>query len=219
MTTFAPADPFTFLADLLERATTPDDVARRAQAFVAGGGEVHVHDNGSLEVQMADGHHVILKVGPAPEISAELVQCLPELDMDPVPHAAIATARRIRAARQRLVESGAYDYKSLAEGRGASVEATRQFVSRAQRKHQIFTVEHNGSVLVPQFLLDETLDPIPDYQEVLAALAPAESSPWAVWNWMVSPSGWLDGTSPADLARSHHALVIEAAMARTATSA
>jgi len=212
-------DFFNSLADLTDDPAITDSSSQLAREFVAAGGEIDTDPHGFFRVRMPDGRRVAVLVGPSREASTEIVESLPPVDVDPVPHAAVATALRIRSVRRRLLESGAYDYKALAAGREASIEATRQFVSRAQRKYQIFTVEHDGVVLVPAFLLDEVLEPVPRYAEILSPLLAAGSSPWAVWNWMVSPSGWLDGGRPVDLALSHHNLVVQAAIERVHNAA
>lgn len=187
--------------------------------FLAAGGTIESLKGGLLALRSPEGQRVVVQTGPVPETSAEVLAYLPTVDTDPVPHAAIANARRIRAARRDLLESGAFNYSALAEGRDSTIDATRHFVSRAQRRQLLFTVEHDGSTWVPAFLLDEALDPIPAFAGVLAELVGAGSSAWAMWRWLVSPSGWLDGAVPAEVMRSDPGAVLDAARARTANAA
>ena len=123
-------------------------------------------------------------------------------ELDPVPHATIEQAKRRAALRTRLLASGALTLAALAEGRGQSAPAVRQWVHRARQRGALFTVKHDGETLVPAFLLDEDLDPQPQYGGAIEALTTVGSDGWALWAWFTSPSGWLDGGVPAE-----HALV------------
>jgi len=187
--------------------------------FLAAGGTIETLKGGLLSLRSPEGQRVVVQTGPVPETSADVLGYLPTAVADPVPHAAIANAHRIRAARRELLESGAFNYSALAEGRDSTVDATRQFVSRAQRRHQLFTVEHDGSTWVPAVLLDDALDPIAAFTDVICELSGTGSSPWAMWRWLVSPSGWLDGAIPAELAAREPAAVLAAARSRAANAA
>lgn len=133
-------------------------------------------------------------------LSDALVPGLGELD--PVPHGTIEQAKRRAQLRTNLLASGAYTLAALADGRGQTMAAVRQWVHRARQRGQIFTVKHDGETLVPTFLLDHDLDLRPEYTGAITALTAVGSKEWALWAWFAYPSGWLDGRIPAE-----HALV------------
>lgn len=143
----------------------------------------------------------------------------PIRSIDPIPHVAVANALRTRELRARLLESGAHNYESLAGGRDCSVEAARQFVSRARNKHQLITVRHEERTFVPQFLLDDVLDPVPEFSPVIKELAEVGERGWAAWTWLVTPSSWLDGKIPAELILRGDSDAVYTAVARRASNA
>ncbi|MDK1011335.1 MAG: hypothetical protein QGM46_09190 [Actinomycetota bacterium] len=143
----------------------------------------------------------------------------PIRSIDPIPHVAVANALRTRELRARLLESGAHNYESLARGRDCSVEAARQFVSRALNKHQLITVRHEERTFVPQFLLDDVLDPVLEFSPVIKTLAEVGERGWAAWTWLVTPSSWLDGKIPAELILRGDSDAVYTAVARRASNA
>lgn len=148
------------------------------------------------------------------------IDLAPIRSIDPVPHAAVANALRIRELRTRLLESGAHNYESLARGRNCTVDAVRQFVSRARAKHQLITVQHKERTFVPQFLLDDVLNPIPEFAPIIARLTEVGERGWAAWTWLVTPSSWLDGETPAELVlRGNPDPAYEAVTRRTSNAA
>lgn len=147
------------------------------------------------------------------------IDLAPIRSIDPVPHAAVANALRIRELRARLLESGAHNYESLARGRNCTIDAARQSVSRARAKHQLITVQHEERTFVPQFLLDAVLDPIPGFAPIIARLAEVGEREWAAWTWLVTPSSWLDGEIPAEMvSRGNPDPVYEAVTRRTSNA-
>ena len=124
------------------------------------------------------------------------------LELDPIPHAMIAQAKRRAALRTELLASGAFTYKALAEGRNTSQPTIRQWVRRARERHELFTVDHDNETLVPAFLLDEDLNPHPELHSVISTLVDAGEDGWGLWAWFTHPSTWLDGKVPLDEARS-----------------
>jgi hypothetical protein len=141
------------------------------------------------------------------------------VDVDPVPRAAVDQARRRAGLRASLLSQGAFTYRALAEGRGTNEAAARQSVRRARGKHLLFSVVHDGETLVPAFLLDEDLDPRPIYRSAIEALTKIGEDGWALWAWFTTPSAWLDGEVPAQLAESDAERVAEAARRRASNAA
>ncbi len=141
------------------------------------------------------------------------------LDVDPIPRAAVDQARRRARLRAALLSQGAHTYRALAEGRGSNEAAVRQFVRRARRKNLLFTVFHDGKTLVPAFLLDEDLEPKRFYRGAIDVLTTAGEDSWALWAWFTTPSGWLDGQVPVQLAVSDAERVTEAARRRVSNAA
>jgi len=167
----------------------------------------------------ADDFHLQIEQRAEPTGHRLEVDLVAIRSIDPVPHAAIANALRIRELRARLLESGAHNYESLATGRNCTVEAARQFVSRARNKHQLITVQHEERTFVPQFLLDDVLDPIPEFAPIIEGLAEVGERGWAAWTWLVTPSSWLDGDTPVELVRGGNPDAVYEAVARRISNA
>jgi hypothetical protein len=123
-------------------------------------------------------------------------------ELDPIPHATIEQCKRRALLRIDLLNRGAYTLASLADGRGQSMAAIRQWVHRARQRSQVFTVKHDGETLVPAFLLDPDLDPRPEYTEAIRILTGIGSEGWGLWSWFVYPLSWLGNRVAAE-----HALV------------
>jgi hypothetical protein len=130
---------------------------------------------------------------------SQLLRAMLVADLDPVPAATVTQARRLAEHRERLIASGAHTVASLQRLRGnTSASTTRTWLARRRRSGALFTVSHDGSVLVPAFQFDEGGEPRPEMADVLAALAPLGLSGWALWTWFSSSSPWLDGARPVD---------------------
>jgi hypothetical protein len=128
-----------------------------------------------------------------------LLKAMLTADIDPVPAATLAQARRLAQHRERLLVSGAFTIEALRDLRGdAKSSTTRTWLTRRRAANELFTVIHEGAALVPAFQLDREAQPIPGVRAVLEALAPAELSPWAMWTWFTAGSAWLGGSVPAD---------------------
>lgn len=146
-------------------------------------------------------------------LRSELTPTLAELD--PVPRATLMQAKRLANLRTDLLASGAWTLSSLAEARGTSIEAARQFVHRARTESRLFTVTHDGQALVPAFLLQaEDLAPRAELAESLATLMQTRMGPWELWTWFTRPTPWLVGDVPERLATSSPERVAEAARRR-----
>ncbi|HEV7722296.1 MAG TPA: hypothetical protein VGO60_13480 [Iamia sp.] len=148
-----------------------------------------------------------------------LTQLVPGRDeYDFIPHGAIEQAKRIARLRTQLLEGGAFTTSALAEGRDQAVAATRQWLHRARRRHEIFTVTHDGETIVPAFLLDPTLHPRKAYAGAIEALTAVGEDGWALWAWLTTASSWLDGAVPAELALTEPDLVTDAARRRASNA-
>jgi hypothetical protein len=139
-------------------------------------------------------------------------------ELDPVPHAVLEQARRQSVLRTNLLSQGAFTYRALAEGRQTSEAAARQFVRRARQRQLLFTVEHNGETLVPAFLMSERFEPFEPYVSTIRVLQSTGEDGWALWAWFLSPSPWLDGAVPAQLARVDPDAVTDAARRRVSNA-
>jgi hypothetical protein len=139
-------------------------------------------------------------------------------ELDPVPHAVLEQARRQAVLRTDLLSQGAFTYRALAEGRQTSEATARQFVRRARQRQLLFTVEHNGETLVPAFLMSEHFEPFESYVGATRILQSAGEDGWALWAWFSSPSSWLDGAVPAELARVDPDRVADAARRRVSNA-
>ncbi|CAN5544777.1 hypothetical protein BH24ACT15_BH24ACT15_09800 [soil metagenome] len=132
------------------------------------------------------------------------------LDLSPGPvvqprlnTAAAEVARLVNAARAALLGSGtAVTVEQIAEARGTSTDAVRQWMSRRRKAGDLATVTHEGVALVPTFQLDDAFDARPEAAAIVSRLIEYGMSGWAVWDWAEVPSGWLDGETPADLIRA-----------------
>lgn len=142
----------------------------------------------------------------------DLVKAMITVDIDPVPHATIAQARRLARHRDQLLASGAYTLRALRELRGDNRESTtRTWLARQRSSGNLFTVARDGGTLLPAFELDRSGAPRPGLRPVLTALAGAGMGGWELWTWFVSGSPWLGGAAPADLLDERTARVAEAA--------
>lgn len=125
---------------------------------------------------------------------------LADLDLlDPLPAASVSQARRTAARRNRLLASGAWSVAAIAEARDMRLTSVRTWLKRHRDAHRLVSVTVQGEAYVPGLLLDDTVEPLAGIEEVLAPLVEAGMDGWAVWVWLDTASGWLDGARPADL--------------------
>lgn len=128
-----------------------------------------------------------------------------ELHTDPevqpvLSYAAVESARLIRESRDALITSaGCVTIELLAEGRAASLNATRQWIHRYRKNGRLVTVDHNGNTLIPLFQLTDAFDLETEAGRVSQRLVDGGMSPWAIWRWFTSHNGWIDQTPLAAL--------------------
>ena len=111
----------------------------------------------------------------------------------PVPLVLIARQARLRG---ELLASPWFTYETLAELRGASLEATRFAVHKAGQTHRLLVVAADERTLVPAFQLTAEGEPRPDLAAVLEPLLAAGMDPWRAWAWLTQPAGLLGGLVP-----------------------
>lgn len=139
--------------------------------------------------------------------------------LDRLPKASVEQARRVAETRNRLLASGAWSVADLADvhGFGENTSSARGWIKRHRDAHRIVTVTAKGETRVPALLLDDVADPWPGADRVIGPLVQAGMDSWAVWRWLDTPSGWLDGDRPADLLST--GAIDEAARAATSQAA
>ena len=142
----------------------------------------------------------------------EILRAMLVSGIDPVPRAVVEQARRIAEHRQSLLASGAFTSESLREmRRDKSPQATRTWISRRRKEGAIFTVDHDGLVLVPAFELLADATPRPGLQPALRILLGAGLGGWELWTWFTARTPWLSGHSPQDVMDGDPDLVATAA--------
>ncbi len=114
-------------------------------------------------------------------------------------HAGVEAARLVRVGREQLVsEQPSVTYALLAEGRGQTEVAARQWVRRLRTSGRLVTVEWDGLTLIPSFQFDEAYEPIADVGDAVARLVACGLSGWAVWRWFATVNPWI-GRRPVSL--------------------
>jgi hypothetical protein len=139
--------------------------------------------------------------------------------LDPVPQGTVEQARRFAMLSADLMRQGAFDYDSLAHGWNVSSSAARKRVLRAAHRHELFTVTYRERTFVPAVLLDEHLEPRAELASIIAALVTGGDGGFALWAWLVTPTAWLDGAVPNELATTDPDRVAHAATLRASNAA
>ena len=112
-----------------------------------------------------------------------------------VPVSLVLIARHARL-RTELLAGPWFTYETLAELRGASVDATRFAVHKAGNAHRLLVVPSGGQSMVPAFQLTPDGEPRPDLAPVLEPLLGAGMDPWRAWAWLTQPAALLGGEVP-----------------------
>lgn len=107
----------------------------------------------------------------------------------------IARQARLRAA---LLEMPWFTYETLAEVRGASVDATRYAVHKAEQTHRLVVVTVEGRAVVPAFQLTDDGEIRPDVAPLLEPLLAAKMDPWRAWAWLTQPAALTFGRAPEE---------------------
>lgn len=117
-----------------------------------------------------------------------------------VPLPLLQLARRARVHAELLAEP-CFVYATLAEVRGASVEATRFAVHKEAADRRLLVVSESGRTLVPAFQLTDEGVVRPELERTLAPLLAAEMDPWRAWAWLTRPAALLGGAVPEQAVR------------------
>ncbi|MDF1605074.1 hypothetical protein [Nocardioides sp. YIM 152315] len=112
-----------------------------------------------------------------------------------VPVALVLLARQARL-RTELLESPWFTYETLAEVRGASVDATRYAVHKAAQTHRLLVVPVDERVVVPAFQLGSDGEVRPEVAPLLEPLLAAGMDPWRAWAWLTQPAALTLGQAP-----------------------
>ena len=113
----------------------------------------------------------------------------------PVGLVLIARQARLRAA---LLETPWFTYETLAELRGASVDATRYAVHKAEQTHRLLVVTVDGRAVVPGFQLTDAGEIRADIPPLLEPLLAARMDPWRAWAWLTQPAALTLGRAPEE---------------------
>ena len=116
----------------------------------------------------------------------------------------VELARLVNAARAGLLGSQtAVSVLELAVGRGSTVDAARQWVTRQRAKGALVTVSHEGLLLFPTFQLDTAFDLDHLAAQVVQRLGQEGMDAWAIWD--VAAQDWVIDTL-FDHIHCHHCL-------------
>jgi hypothetical protein len=114
-----------------------------------------------------------------------------------VPVGLVLISRQARL-RATLLETPWFTYETLAELRGASVDATRYAVHKAEQTHRLVVVPVEGRVVVPAFQLTGGGEIRPDIAPLLEPLLAARMDPWRAWAWLTQPAALTFGRAPEE---------------------
>lgn len=188
-------------------ASRYDIAERRDHVEVRGVSRRHVAEALSLleKVRAVQADHAAATRG-------DLVQALMIQNVSLTPPATLAQAQRLATSRAALLATPVLTHESLRELRGdARVSSTRTWVTRRRDARELFTVTHNGRTLIPAFQLDDHGEPRAELQPVLSALIDAGVRGWSLWTWLTTPTSFLSGGVPEQVARTAPARVLRAA--------
>ncbi|MBB3045286.1 hypothetical protein KM427_23370 [Nocardioides sp. LMS-CY] len=139
-----------------------------------------------------------LAVWTEPDRLDELDRLLHSVGSEPehaVPVGLVVLARQARL-RTELLASPWFTYDTLAEVRGASVDATRYAVHKAAQTHRLLVVPVEERTIVPAFQLLPDGELRPDLAPVLEPLLAARMDPWRAWAWLTQPAALTLGQAP-----------------------
>lgn len=105
----------------------------------------------------------------------------------------VEVARARRQQRDRIVVSSpSVTVAMLAEGRGCTRNAARQWLHRYRSAGRLVTIDRPSGTLIPTFQLDDDLELRDDVAGLTARMVDADMSSWAIWTWWTTPNGFLD---------------------------
>lgn len=116
----------------------------------------------------------------------------------PLPLLQVARQARVRI---ELLGTPNFTYETLAQVRGASVDATRFAVHRDARDRRLLVVSEGDRTLVPAFQLTADGELRDDLERAIAPLLAAGMDPWKAWAWLTRPAALLGGAVPEEAVR------------------
>lgn len=132
---------------------------------------------------------------------------------------AIAQAQRVARTHAKLLATPTATFDSIAQLRGSSEAAARQWVTRQRKAGRLFTVTHKRRTLMPAFLLTDDGNTFAEMAQVIGPLRRVGMDGWALWVWFDSPSSWLSGERPAELVAQRRFDELARAATRDASNA
>lgn len=129
-----------------------------------------------------------------------------------VPAATVRQAQRLAAQRDALLATPTYFYDSLTAIRGAKLESSvRTSIARQRERFEVFDVMHEGRTVLPAFQFDEAGKPRQELRPLISALSSAGIEDWTLWTWLTTPSSYLSGDIPEQVAASSPTRALTAA--------
>ena len=130
----------------------------------------------------------------------------------------LTNAFRIFRSRRALVAQGTVTVSDIAAAQRCHPSTARRRLQRARERHELFTIRLNGRIHVPEVLLDNSCQPRPEWQPVIAALTQARLNDWAKWRWIARPNAGLSGQIAAEIIDTDPERVHTAALRRVIQS-
>lgn len=109
---------------------------------------------------------------------------------------------RLTEFRQDLIDRGSVTIEELADRRSEPLPETETLAEEWLADHRLIVVEHDGRRLIPACLLTAEHEPDGFWESTIAALSETGATAWNIWAWIDSPTGWLSGEIPSEVARS-----------------
>lgn len=148
-----------------------------------------------------------LQAEEAEQRRPELLRIMTVAQVQALPAASVAQARRVAALREWLLATPYETVSSLREATGKSRDNLHVWLSRQRDAHRLFTVSHENTTVVPAFQFNGEYQPRAALRPVLQVLDQAGLSEWGLWSWFCTASGWLDGEVAAEVLEREPGLV------------
>ncbi|RBY86451.1 hypothetical protein [Blastococcus sp. TF02A-30] len=121
--------------------------------------------------------------------------------------------RRLAAQREELIATGWLTLTELAERRGEpDVGTVGGWVAARRLERALIALDpRDGTIRVPAFQITAGGDPRPELRPLLEVLLGAGIGGWAAWAWLTSPSSFLSGDVPEQVATTDPTRALNAA--------
>jgi hypothetical protein len=164
------------------------------------------------EAALADGDHGQAEAGVILGLASAVQAAADAEGLD----AGLRQMRRRQALRERLL-AGALTPADVAARQGVGLPAAERWMADEAAAQRLVVVSTIDGLRVPSIFIDEEGRLRPGFEQVLRPLR--SLSAWATWMWLVTPSGWLSGSIPAELIADGEVDRVAAAAARFASRA